>query len=338
MKILFYPIIKKDKNITKNPYTFNFIKHLEISGFSVINKEKPYDFFKSIFFINKFDLVILNWIEDICDKRYGYIQNLLFFMNFFIWKIFKKKVIWIVHNKISHNKKNKFLKIINFYLLSNYADVIISHSSEGIMFVKTFWKVNTNNKTVYIDHPTNGIFTKASSLNRKYDILIWGNITSYKGVDIFLEKYYKEIHKYNLKLLIAGKILDNELKKKLLRFKSSNILINDDFVSNTELKSLISESKIILFPYIGVSTLSSGAMIYSLEHDGKVLGPNIGEFKDLGEREIIFTYGYSENIIEKILKILQSHSLNDRQIEEFVKTNTWKNFIDKLNLILKEKK
>ena len=47
---------------------------------------------------------ILNWPETLPEKKFGNIQQGL--SGFFLWfkKTFKKKIIWVLHNKGSHHK------------------------------------------------------------------------------------------------------------------------------------------------------------------------------------------------------------------------------------------
>lgn len=319
MKIAIYPIEDPKKSTTNNPYIKYTIESFEKNKIEVINKKKytklgiislfPY-FFKA-------DLFYLNWVEDLPERKLGIVQNLFLFSLLLLSKIFKKKVIWIMHNKISHSKKNKLLKIINFYLLTNYSDEIITHSKEGVTFGKSFLK--KNRKINFIHHPMNKNNIK---INQKtYDILIWGSITKYKGILEFLSNCSSEFLN-NYKICIAGKINDKDLENDINKFSHQNLEIINTFITNDHLNELLSKTKIVLFTYSGFSTLSSGSLMYSLERDCHIIGPNHSAFKDLADINIIQTYNrFSE--IDKLIKENKNFTTNSRK---FINNNSWDNF------------
>lgn len=329
MKIYFYPIEDKTKSSTQNPYTLNLINSLEKNCLEIINKDNvsKIGILNILKYFLKIDIVFLNWIEDLPERRFGFLQNIFFFILLLMCKISRKKIIWVMHNKISHSKKFLFLKIINNYLLINYSDFIITHSSEGIDFAKTFTKSKKDN-IFFKHHPMIVRNIKLDSNTEKdFDILIWGTISPYKGIDNFLEFLKKEslLDKFSIK--IVGKITNDELSSKLNSFRSKNILIDDNFIDRTELIKLIEKSKFILFTYSGYSTLSSGALIDTLELKANIIGPNVGAFKDLKKEKLIYTYENYNDIINLINSFNNNIYINNN-IDEFISNNTWNKFAD----------
>jgi glycosyltransferase involved in cell wall biosynthesis len=278
------------------------------------------------------DIIYLNWIEDISERRFGYVQNIFLFIFIPIFKLFNKKIIWIMHNKISHSKKNRFLKIINFYFLVNYADIVITHSKEGIRFAKSFMKIE---RTIHFKHhPLDLLSTNFLTKEKKYDLLIWGTITPYKGIVEFLEGCEKSILPY-YRICIAGKINNETLQLKIRSYESKNITILDQFISNDTLDMLLVQSKIVLFTYSGYSTLSSGALMHSLERECKIIGPNVGAFLDLEEENIIKTYKNFDELPILIERILKEDENNKNVINEFFHENTWEKYGKFISKLLK---
>lgn len=327
MNIYMYPISDVNKSISKNPYIDKLIETIEKNGCNIVNKNKVSRFgiFDLLLYIRKVDTYYLNWIENLVDRRFGWIQALVFFVVFFILKLFKKKIVWMMHNKLSHSKKGLFLKIITNYLLINYSDSILTHSLDGVRFANILLK---NDKNIeFIHHPlennTNNI---NHNLDRDIDILIWGSISPYKGIDTFLEYLHNTqlAKKYNIH--IVGKITDSKLAEKLNQYVNNKIVIENEFVSTKRLEELFARTKIVLFTYAGYSTLSSGALMETLSYNNHVIGPNVGAFRDLKEEGLINTFTDFKNLIEKLEGGLLDEELNNKKLDIFIDKNSWNSF------------
>jgi glycosyltransferase involved in cell wall biosynthesis len=211
-------------------------------------------------------------------------------------------------------------------MLVNHSDYIITHSHEGIEFVHS---LNGNPKkppVLYIPHPIKPNLIKSNE-TPKYDLIIWGNIVPYKGIDLFLDYLKKHglLEKYNI--LIAGKIADSEYEKKLRNYQSKSISIVNQFIDSKKLKNFIKASNIILFTYREEYVLSSGALTDSVAYGKKVIGPDIGAFRDLKEAGLIYTYKNFSDLTDLIDKLLnQKDPANSATLEKFFKENNWPNY------------
>ncbi len=327
MNIYMYPIEDPRKSISKNPYIDKLIKSLEDNSCNIVNKEhiSKFGILDLLLYIGKVDTYYLNWVENLPDKRFGWIQSIVFMFIFFILKLFGKKIVWMMHNKLSHSKKGLFLKIVTNYILVNYADVILTHSLDGIRFGNIFLK--KSRKIEFIHHPLeNKTKNIDHSLDRDIDILIWGSISPYKGIDTFLEylKNSEVSNQYNIH--IVGKITNKELEEKLNRYVTDKIIIENDFVSTQRLEELFNRSKMALFTYAGYSTLSSGALMDTLSYNNYVIGPNVGAFRDLNEEGLIDTFVDFDNLIEKLENGLLNKKLDSGKLDTFIENNSWENF------------
>jgi hypothetical protein len=136
LNLYFYPKIDYRATQSPNPYIFHFEEALE-RHYHLVNKEYNkngiLDFFKYFF---KTDVYILNWIEDLPLYRLGKIQTLFFMFFLFSAHISRKKIVWVLHNKYSHFTKDSFWTKLMFGLLMRYSDLILTHSSSGVDFVK----------------------------------------------------------------------------------------------------------------------------------------------------------------------------------------------------------
>lgn len=339
-RIYVYPLTARFEEKYDNPYIKDLIASLD-NHFICVNKEKPskIGIFNLWNYFFKADLFHLNWIEDLPDKKGGNIQNIFFLCFLFLVKVSNKKIIWTAHNKISHHKKHPRLKSFLLRMLVKHSDYIITHSHEGVQFV---YSLNGNRKkspVLYIPHPIKPNLIESYDAP-KYDLIIWGNIVPYKGIDLFLDylKKHELLEKYNI--LIAGKIADSEYEKKLKSYQSKSISILNQFIDSKKLKDLIKDSNIILFTYREQYVLSSGALTDSIAYGKKIIGPDIGAFRDLKEAGLIHTYKNFNDLTDLIDKLLnQKDPINSATLKQFFKDNSWSNYGKTLhNWIIKQNK
>jgi len=338
MNIYMYPISDPNKSVSKNPYMDKLIETIELNNCTVVNKEKinKFGIFDLLLYMGKVDTYYLNWVENLPDRRFGWIQALLFIIIFFMLKLFGKKIVWMMHNKLSHSKKSLFFKIVTNYILVNYSDIVLTHSLDGIRFGNVLLKKKKTIKFIHLPLDNN---TKKISheLEKNIDILIWGSISPYKGIDTFLEYLNKSEVSNNYNIHIVGKITNNELIEKLSLYETSKVVIENDFVSTERLEELFSKSKMVLFTYAGYSTLSSSALMDTLSYNIPVVGPNVGVFRDLNEEGLIETFTDFNSLIEKLENGVLNKDLDSNKLTTFIENNSWGNFGNWLCKIMDDK-
>ncbi len=328
IKAYIYPITGRNNSGVHNPYRANFTKSSE-NFINYLNKKHPSNIgILNLFrFIHKTDLLILNWIEDLPDKKGGLFQYFVFYILLRFKKFSRFKIVWILHNKFSHSSSKLFFKKSLFFSLLKRSDIIITHSKEGINFAESFLP-GVSSKIFYFPHPIVSFKGPIkNNVEKKYDILIWGTLAPYKGIYGFLEflSANNALNKY--RILIAGKAVSSEFFRELQKFKNENIKIRNKFLEEEELKEMVHESKAILFTYSGNSVLSSGALIDSISFGGLVIGPNVGAFSDMGAQGIIKTYDTLSDLLVLLERLdnLDSYEIS-RKIIDFVNSHTWSEF------------
>ncbi len=327
-----YPISDRSKTDLYNPYIDDLIQAIE-KYYGCINKHAPSNIgiFNILKYLLKTNYFHLNWIEDLPDKKGGIIQTLFFVSLILLIKITRKKIIWTIHNKLSHSKKRIQIKKWFIKILIKYSDYKITHATDGIKYVEDMTNEKEARKVRYLPHP---IKTKPTlnHIASEYDIIIWGTITQYKGVDDFLNYLYENNLHSKYKILIIGKILDKSYEIKIKKYSSNNIKIINKFADEEELKTSIGKSKIILFTYQRQYILSSGALADSIAYGKKVIGPDVGAFKDLKETGFVQAYNNLNELIEIIDQALtQKNNNNYSEIQEFIRANNWPKYAEKLH-------
>lgn len=266
----------------------------------------------------KADVFLLNWIEGIANHRYGIIQYFLVFICLFIIRLRRRKIVWTLHNIHPHGGANKFSEKLSTYLF-RHVDIIIAHSKDA----QDYAEKKAICPVYYVCHPFNTYERDISPKEKTRDILIWGTIFPYKGVSQFLQEVNSR--KSDLTIRIVGTCSDAGLLNEIVRSAENNhrIVFENRRPDFKEIGELISTSKFVLFPYIGGSISSSGALMDTIAMGGIAMGPNVGAFKDLSIDKICLTYENYDDLFEKLRKGAQ---LSEHTIGTFVKYNTWDKF------------
>jgi hypothetical protein len=327
-RIYIYPITARGKDESQNPYVYNLTSAISLHSL-VVNKNDPskngiLQLFRYFF---KTDVIYFNWIENLPDKKGGYIQSALLILILWAGRLANKKIIWTMHNKISHSKTHLKLKTFLFKVLLKKAHLIITHSKEGVEYAKSIYP---KGHAVYFPHPVlsseikNGAIIRTTE--KDYDILIWGLMSPYKGIVPFLEYLYEhQIDKY--RILIAGKFVSDYYYREAKHFKPSGTEIQNRFVERDELNNLINKSKSVLFTYQNTSVLSSGVLMDTLARRATIIGPNAGSFKDLAAENLAFSYQGYEQLMDVLDKVCtQNRVIEKEKIDAYLNTITWNQF------------
>ena len=337
--VYIYPYGANAPEESINPYIQDMMEgmqnHCLVLNYGKKNRDGVLDMIKNI---NRIDAIILNWIESLPDRKWGRAQTLLLFFIICWLKWKNRKIIWVLHNKRPHARTNKKFKTLLFGFIMRHATTIITHSSEGVDYLKRFGK-GYEEKAHFIPHPVKRINNPKSKhepmrLNGQdiYDIIIWGTVNPYKGIDRFLENLNDSgvINKY--KILIAGKFTSGDYYRKVRNMCGVRTQIKNKYIPYDELKTLIRQSKIILFPYKPETILSSGALADSITYDSVIIGPNVGAFHDLARAGVIECFNDHKELIGLIDKHMKrdKDSISWDNRLDYIRENTWQQFTARL--------
>jgi glycosyltransferase involved in cell wall biosynthesis len=329
-KVYFYPNIDYKLIESPNPYIANFEKAISVNNYIVnkkYNKKGVLDFFFHFF---QTDFFVFNWIEDLPFYRYGKIQTLFFIFFLGCSKIARKKIVWVLHNKYTHNmEKNRWTDLM-FSLMMRYSDLILTHSSEGVSFSKKHYPKYAR-KVKYIIHPVSPPFPEAPEEEKKVDLLLWGTVTRYKGIASFLAYLKKVDPKPSLTVWIVGRCFQDDYRAEIQSYVTENILFKEAFYELEEIAQMARQARFILFTHQKTSVLSSGVLMDSIRMRTPVLGPDIGAFHDLEELGLVMTYRNFNDIIDWCMASRQGDLYKGADIEQFYKDNSWEQFATKLD-------
>lgn len=322
-KIYLYPKVYP----TENPYISNLERSLA-GHFTIVNKcnnsKGVLDLFRYLF---KADIYYFNWIENIPSRKFGKVQVLVFVVFLFLLKVLRKKIIWTLHNKYSHEKANCRWTDFMYSLMFRHASFILTHSGEGIDFAREKFPGYAS-KVKYYVHPLTRLYPAAQDKNPEYDFLIWGTIWPYKGVVEFL-KFLKESGEKPA-ICLAGICINEEMRKTLTPYLSDNIVHIDRFLDFEEIADLAGKSRFTLFTYATGSVLSSGSLMDSVAMRSVVIGPDAGAFRDLCGYGFVKTYRDYRQILEIWRSAGDGNQKNQANLEQFWNENNWEVFGNRL--------
>lgn len=320
MKIYIYPTYTPNRDKSGNLYIKYFHEAFnKDSNYSVVNRFWEIGITSLLFNIDA-DIFIIQWVDLIPFKRLGKMQFAVFLSIIGLIHLLKnKQIVWIMHNKRAHNGDSKLVDF-GMKFIAKYANVVITHSSDGVDFFNSHFS-QFRGKCYYLPHPvyTSELFDTTTI---EWDYIIWGGISPRKRVAEFLQYAKNEKFFRNKKILVCGRCSDINYDNKIKGLLWPDVTYDNRFISDVELRQLISKSRCILFTYNTDSLLSSGALIYSLNFCKPIIGPRSGNFLDLNG--IVSCYNEFKDIPK-----LQIH-FGKKNVREYLTDNTWETFPLKL--------
>lgn len=292
MKMFIYPTFDPKRDKSGNRYIQLFRESFEKnSRWEVINR-CPRSEALGLLLNADADIFVLHWVDLIPSKPAGRLQELFFRAGVWLAHTRGKKIVWVLHNKAAHDdRSSRPFAMMDF--MSRYADGVLTHSQEGVRFFKEKYPSCTA-PCFYIPHPayTDEIITCNSKPG--YDYIIWGNISRRKNILEFVRHAGTNEYFKNRRILICGRCREREYDRAIRECLPQNIEYCNKFLSDDQIRGLISSAAVILFTYAERSILSSGALIYSLNFAKPIIGPRAGSFADL--KDIVACYDSFDDI------------------------------------------
>ena len=281
-------------------------------------------------------IFVFNWFESIPDFKYGILQSIIAVIFLTIIKLSGRKIIWILHNKQPHVQRYGRLKQLMASLIAHNADLIVTLARDGIELIREKHPYAIT-KVHFLHHPTKDRLSEHPTIEKTYDLLIWGAIAKYKGIIEFTEYLLKHPEE-KMKVCIIGKCASTELYEELNRTLPSNVTLIHERASFEKLNKYINRSHFVLMPYFSRSILSSGILMDSLSFGAKIIGPHTGSFKDYTQEPLLRVYTFHKfEEIYPIVKLQKSTLVPLENYRKFLVENNWNTFARSLLQLLKLK-
>lgn len=335
-RFVVFPNLTVSPDQRPNPYIQDYIEALNrLPDVRVINPAHKNPLLSLLPPSRWGDVFIFNWFESIPDFKYGPLQAVTATAFLLLQRIRGKKIVWMLHNKKPHAQGRDGMKTFLARLIAKNSSLIITHSEEGVRLVHDDFPYAAH-KVHYIDHPTKcrlPLATAAPTAEKKYDLLIWGTIARYKGIFEFVD-YIRTNKIDHLRICIVGGASETVFKD-LKAICPDNVTLINQRPSFDELADYINQSEFVLCPYAPETILSSGMLMDSLSFGAKVIGPEVGSFKDYAGNSLLNVYNFKS--FDDISGIAQRHkhdSVSLANYRKFLEENDWTHYAQKLAKLL----
>ncbi len=360
MKVTVYPQLIDYGGAHANTYVRDFVGALKENGVTVANGPHKNPLFSLLPKKVDSDVYIFHWLENVPDYKYGLLQTVVAIWLMFVIKLKGKKLVWFLHNKQPHAAGHRAINNLIIKLLVRKADLIVTHATEGLELIRQQYPAAAS-RTVFLHHPTKNRLDlhqeKAAAVpestyraetgskiaavtGRKTeaeggtDLLLWGNISLYKGVLEFVR--YAVERNLSLRIKIIGKCSSADLYERLKELSNEFIHIENRSISFDELGAEIRAARFVLIPYAPQSVLSSGLLMDSLSFGAAVIGPDVGSFRDYAREKSLNVYTFHS--FDEIPGLVRNSGKTAKaeDYESFLTLHSWESFGQEFVLLLKK--
>ncbi|MBE9139439.1 glycosyltransferase [Nodosilinea sp. LEGE 07088] len=273
-----------------NPYQDKLLCHLVDANIAIDTAEFR-SLFKKIVRREPIQILHLNWIHTYLKARNSLnslYRFLTFILRLLIIRVRGVSIVWTVHNLSSH--EGNYPSGLDRWarrILANLSRAIIVHCQVAEEEVKKKFGVSNAEKIFLIPHG-NYIDLYENTISRQKSreelglaetdkvILFMGIIRPYKGIYELIETFKAVGKSQNVKLIIAGKLLEaGDAEGIADAVKNvSNILFKPGYVPDRDVQIYMNACDVVVLPYKNI--LTSGAAILAMSFGKPCVAPSIG--------------------------------------------------------------
>lgn len=318
MRILYYP-----KYDGKNYAVKIFRDCLADAGNEVVEFDKNIN----MLLFQKFDFAYIQWYENLPSAKFAALYRfVLKLLIYYILRLKRTRVIYVMHNKVAHDMAVGKLSMILLKFILKRSDKIvilsdISRKEICKIVGSRVWTTKKIQENIFkIPHPNyinvyppseNSHFDGLRKLTKdKFTIMCMGMVRPYKNLDLLIDAY-QCCNIRNSSLIIVGNPQPKEygeyLKKKANG--NPNIYFHFQFVDDDHIGELLSIASIMAFPYNHRSCLNSGAIYLAFSFGKTIISPLIGTVMEFGKySKEMYIYDYKN--MEEHMKNLSNAILS----------------------------
>ena len=248
---------------------------------------------------------------------------------------YRKILIANIHDPLTHsgefNLSREIYRKLWFNLIPSF--VVFSEFSKTVLRPQ----INRNKKITvlklmpYTVYKSFASISSESILKPKKYISFVGRISPYKGVDLFIEAIDVVSKRYpEIQFFIGGKTIAN-YDPEFLNRKCDNIIIENKFLSNSEISDIINDSQLIVCPYKDAT--QSGVIMTAQALNCPVLVTPVGglpEYIESGKSGLVSKDVSVNSLSEGLLDFIQGNQY--KNMCQYLKGNVVHNMIIDYNL------
>jgi len=264
------------------------------------------------------------------------IRSLSFLSELLLLRLCRIKIVWTVHNMVSHESPYPCLELFVNRLIALFCDQLIVHSNSIKLQVQSKYRL-PNSKPInviyqmnYIDYYENstGELDARKKLSLKpedFVFLYFGMVRPYKGVNELVDCFNQlEINGEtdNVKLLIVGKPLNQMIHDDLMNgcAMNRNIIPILKWIDDSEVPIYMNAANITVFPF--ESILNTASVVLAMSFSKPVIAPAMGSIPEILDSEggFVYTVSGKEGLLDAMKQALRCkpaelRAMGDRNFE-----------------------
>jgi len=200
------------------------------------------------------------------------------------------RVVWTVHNKVSHDTNVPELQRWIRRGVARLADRLIVHDEATRREVSGTYRIPTEKtyviphghyRDVYGDSVPKAVAREALDVPQTGQLFLnFGMLRPYKGIETLLDVWpaYQRDHPADT-LLIAGKPVDPEYGQALQSQVQScpNAILEDRFIPDEDVHLYFSAADVVVLPFQQITT--SGSMLLAMAYDAPIIAPRMASLE-----------------------------------------------------------
>ncbi|HYE52997.1 MAG TPA: glycosyltransferase [Azospirillaceae bacterium] len=240
----------------------------------------------------RYDVVHLHHPEKFVSQRLTLrdaVRFAVFFLTLWVQRLRGARVVWTAHNEGPHEPGHPLLEKLYWRLFLPMVDGVIHLSQSARAIVEARWPRLKARPAFVIPH---GDFrgAYAAGLTREEArrrlgygegervLAFVGNVRAYKNVPE-LARAFAALPDPDLRLLIAGRVHTDALKREIEAAADPRIRLIDAFVDEADMQLYLGAADLVVLPFRRI--LNSGSAILALSFDRPVLVPDLGSLREL---------------------------------------------------------
>lgn len=318
-----------------NPYQELLASSLEAEGVAVDFQSIPPGLLalnRICAFNKQVDIIHLHWCNDLVapavwasSSLKRRLRRFLLALDLVLLRLRGRKVVWTVHNRVSHESQNPEAEILTRRVIARFCTRLLVHSRSALLDIESTYRVKLAHKADVIQlgnydgcYPSSALRSEALRTSLGLEgpcttLLFFGAVRRYKGVLSLIESF-KATTNLNLRLVIAGSPDTVELRNCIIEEarSDSRIILKLDFIDVEEVAPLFDLADVVVLPF--EATLTSGSTVLAMTLGKATLLPNEAKIFDLVDEEAGTFFGSVDDLTAKMEK-LEVDSLKKMGIE-----------------------
>ena len=293
MQVMMMPDYRAD-----NPYQTLLANELALAGLSV---QFPQGY-RRVFPLRRalqqsdspFDVLHLHWTNPYLKGRNYWMRSIYsikLLIDIWLVKLLGVRVVWTIHNLVSHESQFSRLELWVHRRLAKYCDRIIVHYKDAKAEVATLykvkeWKISVIPHGHYREAYSPSIDKLAAREQLGLSVndtvyLSFGMLRPYKGIENLLQTWQSEqLYNQAATLMIAGKPMNATYGQSIadMVYRSSKVVLHDRYIDDADVAVYFSAADVVVLPFNNVST--SGSLLLAMSYSKPIVTPSLGSVKE----------------------------------------------------------